>query len=146
MSPETGSLLLLLLLCAGVTAVNLTTAGPTNDKEALAVKSGTCPAPVTICGISPSLPRPKPLCTSDNDCPGKQKCCKPNCRRECTDPLPLEKPGFCPPPYVNCRFPIPPPQCDSDSDCYGNKKCCSLRCYPECINPFTHVFNDDGPV
>ncbi|XP_040204007.1 uncharacterized protein LOC120936000 isoform X2 [Rana temporaria] len=35
MSPETGSLLLLLLLCAGVTAVNLTTAGPTNDKEAL---------------------------------------------------------------------------------------------------------------
>ncbi|XP_040203999.1 keratin-associated protein 10-7-like isoform X3 [Rana temporaria] len=244
MSPETGSLLLLLLFCAGATAVNLTTAHPSADKEASgtpilrekpgkcpanvdfpvdgstlkkeckrdrdcklelkccfsggtqrcllpldakenscpyfnksqcvrikpapqechrddqcqgterccfyqcrlqctptvkAVKSGTCPVPSTLCAISPSSPPPKPLCTSDNDCPGEKKCCTPKCRQECTDPLPSVKSGTCPVPVTACVISptsLPPkPLCTSDDDCPGEKKCCTPKCRQECTDP-----------
>ncbi|XP_077345432.1 uncharacterized protein LOC143989238 isoform X3 [Lithobates pipiens] len=114
------------------------------------VKSGTCPAPATSCGISPSSPRPKPLCMNDDDCPGKKKCCTRKCRQECTDPLPSVKSGTCPAPATSCGIspssPRPKPLCMNDDDCPGKKKCCTPKCRQECIDPLPSVKSGTCPA
>ncbi|KAH3780673.1 WAP four-disulfide core domain protein 2-like [Dreissena polymorpha] len=71
-------------------------------------------------------------CSSDNNCPGKQKCCSNSCGRSCQEPTNLDKPGFCPQdaserPCADI--------CSSDDSCPGNEKCCRYDCGLSCQVP-----------
>ncbi|XP_077345441.1 uncharacterized protein LOC143989245 [Lithobates pipiens] len=135
MSPETGSLLLLLLFCAGATAVNiLTTADPTEDKEALGArfppeKPGTCPADVNLLVVGSTLLNE---CKRDRDCKGKNKCCFSGGRRRCLLPLDVKQ-NACP--YFvdsTCIMDFVP-LCQSDDQCQGTERCCYYKCSLQCM-------------
>ncbi|XP_033009901.1 WAP four-disulfide core domain protein 3-like [Lacerta agilis] len=103
---------------------------PTSGQK-LPVKSGTCPALIqnndTECGQ---------FCSTDNSCPGSERCCQTGCGQQCM--LPLEVyPGYCPRlspqpgQFANCSA-----ICNNDQDCASGylprKKCCSNRCGKTC--------------
>ncbi|XP_040282871.1 WAP four-disulfide core domain protein 2-like [Bufo bufo] len=125
MAPVTGSLIVLILCCAGALADIIDKPPPPSEKP------GRCPpSPQIFCN-----PTPLDQCASDTECTGNQKCCRLGCNKSCTVPI-IEKPGICPPPWFVCS-PVssdrPLGQCEVDSDCAGNKKCCVRTCTPECI-------------
>ncbi|XP_077346510.1 whey acidic protein-like [Lithobates pipiens] len=151
MSPETGSLLLLLLFCAGAAAVNhLTTADPTEDKEDLGVlfpreKPGKCPVDVILPDEGSTLEK---KCKRDGDCKWKKKCCFWGGRRRCMLPLdgvlfPREKPGTCPA-DVNLLVDgsTLEKKCKRDGDCKGKDKCCFMKHRRWCMPPLY----DDGSL
>ncbi|XP_040203984.1 whey acidic protein-like [Rana temporaria] len=137
MSPETGSLLLLLLICAGATALIPTTADPTEDKELLGMrppgkpyeKPGKCPANVKFPVDGSTL---KNECRMDGDCKGKMKCCFSGGRRLCLLPLDVKN-NACP--YsdgsecITTKF---SPWCQSDDQCQGTDRCCYYKCRAQC--------------
>ncbi|XP_077345444.1 uncharacterized protein LOC143989248 [Lithobates pipiens] len=135
MSPETGSLLLLLLFCAGATAVNhLTPADPTEDEEDLGVlfpqgKPGTCPADVNLPVDGSTLEK---KCKRDGDCKGKKKCCFSGGRRRCLLPLDVKQnacPYFDDSVCINTKF---APLCQRDDQCQGTERCCYYKCRLQC--------------
>ncbi|KAG8430059.1 hypothetical protein GDO86_018559 [Hymenochirus boettgeri] len=88
--------------------------------ETVKEKPGICPRVKVKC---PSVP-PKPNCKVDNDCHGKEKCCK-RCAMTCVDPD-EERPGFCPMSRerLSCITTLDETICNKDSDCPKNQKCC----------------------
>ncbi|XP_075057135.1 uncharacterized protein LOC142143307 isoform X3 [Mixophyes fleayi] len=76
---------------------------------------------------------PDPVCRSDWDCDGKQKCC--DCNKQCKDPV-GNKPGECQvtETFVACKE-EPNPACDTDFDCNGTQKCCKYGCQMQCRDP-----------
>ncbi|XP_074868240.1 uncharacterized protein LOC142022373 [Carettochelys insculpta] len=116
------------------------------------VKPGTCP-PVTV-RCARSAPA---QCSSDLECPGRQKCCYIACQFRCVDPT-EGKPGYCPVPsppglkhIATCRPCTGNKSCSScsrDADCPGPQKCCPGRCGSCCQDPvsnFCHLGPDVGP-
>ncbi|XP_075057134.1 uncharacterized protein LOC142143307 isoform X2 [Mixophyes fleayi] len=74
---------------------------------------------------------PDPVCRSDWDCDGKQKCC--DCNKQCKDPV-GEKPGRCTLSNILIKCAEnPDPVCRSDWDCDGKQKCCN--CNNQCKDP-----------
>uniref|UniRef100_A0A803JBE2 WAP domain-containing protein n=1 Tax=Xenopus tropicalis TaxID=8364 RepID=A0A803JBE2_XENTR len=45
-------------------------------------KPGNCPRPEIFCSHR-DWQDGRGSCTTDRDCPGREKCCAPRCRREC---------------------------------------------------------------
>uniref|UniRef100_A0A8B9EMY1 Uncharacterized protein n=1 Tax=Anser cygnoides TaxID=8845 RepID=A0A8B9EMY1_ANSCY len=94
----------------------------------LAGKLGQCPAPRRTPGSSCGY-----FCSTDDNCPGSERCCSNGCGQECRLPI-GGKPGFCPrldPDMMTiCLV-----ECGSDSDCKGNEKCCSMGCHVHCVRP-----------
>ncbi|XP_062835279.1 WAP four-disulfide core domain protein 2 isoform X2 [Anolis carolinensis] len=112
-------------------AANLEKAGK------IKVKPGLCPKSVPLGHPNPCRVR----CEVDNECPGREKCCRLPCGKTCVLPVrgPPVKPGVCPtkaPPGVKnpCSFP-----CKADSECPGNQKCCKIHCGNTCMAPRHHV-------
>ncbi|XP_040282861.1 antileukoproteinase-like isoform X2 [Bufo bufo] len=125
MAPVTVSLILLILCCAGALADNH------GKPPRLPEKPGKCPLDPLANSRLPFLPSDQ--CESDDDCPGKQKCCRIRGTRQCIDPI-EEKPGTCPPPpRTGCPPNLPPGYCEVDTDCPGKQKCCFLDCSSLCI-------------
>ncbi|XP_040282864.1 antileukoproteinase-like isoform X5 [Bufo bufo] len=125
MAPVTVSLILLILCCAGALADNH------GKPPRLPEKPGKCPLDL-IAKFRLPFP-PSDLCKSDDDCPGKKKCCRFQGNRLCRNPI-EEKPGTCPPPLTDCPSEMPPGICEVDSDCPGKLKCCFIDCSSLCIN------------
>ncbi|XP_072304750.1 uncharacterized protein [Eucyclogobius newberryi] len=86
--------------------------------------------PVEKPGVCPKVIMPfagydwgqhKEKCTTDWQCPRKQKCCNIGLQRCCVDPepdiVPEPKCGSCPRPH-HCRY------CKNDNDCPKSLKCC----------------------
>ncbi|XP_040203977.1 antileukoproteinase-like [Rana temporaria] len=103
-------------------------------------KSGQCPhvgPPNTVIRFK-CLSVNKTICKEDKDCEGRQKCCSELCVNKCRDPVPVVKPGNCPPMNILClRLPDNtsyPNYCTKDADCDGEKKCCN-RCGMRCLDP-----------
>ncbi|KFD69562.1 hypothetical protein M514_18178 [Trichuris suis] len=126
-------------------------------QDAETAKIGRCPP-------TPFAPGRARFCYSDNQCPGRKKCCltksgyacttpafyyaKPptttphdtNCDEEenCPKPIPhpsnKQKPGTCPPSNF---FTGKAPFCNTDSDCEGSQKCCATKAGTQCITPLT---------
>ncbi|XP_044130487.1 perlwapin-like isoform X2 [Bufo gargarizans] len=118
MAPVTGSLILLILCCAGALADYY------DEPPRLPEKPGQCP----LEPLAESPPNISPdRCKSDDDCYGKQKCCRVRGARRCIN-LIVEKPGTCPPPLTDCPSDLPPGICKVDSDCPGKQKCCFINC------------------
>uniref|UniRef100_A0ABM5G4U4 Uncharacterized protein isoform X1 n=1 Tax=Pogona vitticeps TaxID=103695 RepID=A0ABM5G4U4_9SAUR len=88
-------------------------------------KPGKCPKPT---GAGVCLKK----CTSDYECPGRQKCCFNGCGQNCEDPVFYVKPGECPtikfPPGLPCKL-----ECRQDSNCKGREKCCRQGCSNICF-------------
>ncbi|XP_078504432.1 uncharacterized protein LOC144762993 [Lissotriton helveticus] len=106
----------------------------THNLYAVTKKSGLCPTPPSYptCATFPS--RPMNICTSDQQCPGDEKCCEYGCRLQCKKPL-QDKLGSCPAfDRSICRFARPAPaECSSDSQCPGTQRCCCHgACRMEC--------------
>ncbi|XP_075057132.1 equistatin-like [Mixophyes fleayi] len=72
-----------------------------------------------------------PVCRSDWDCNGKQKCC--DCNEQCRDPVD-KKPGKCEVILRGC-ITDPNPSCRGDWDCNGTQKCCDYACHMQCRDP-----------
>ncbi|KFD54082.1 hypothetical protein M513_05101 [Trichuris suis] len=93
------------------------------------------------------------FCSSDNQCPGRKKCCLVKQGYACTTPAfyypnphmpaqndtkPItrpsekEKPGTCPPTNI---FTGKAPFCKRDSDCEGPQKCCLTKAGNQCVQP-----------
>ncbi|XP_040282873.1 WAP four-disulfide core domain protein 5-like [Bufo bufo] len=123
MAPVTGSLILLILCCAAALADNH------GKPPRLPEKPGKCPLDL-LENCPPKISPPE--CELDDDCPGKQKCCRIQCTRKCLKPI-EEKPGTCPPPLTDCPSEMPPGICEVDSDCPGKQKCCVINCSSDCI-------------
>ncbi|XP_040282868.1 perlwapin-like isoform X3 [Bufo bufo] len=115
-----------MLCCAGALADYYDEPTPSPPE-----KPGQCPLdPLVANSRLPFLP--SDLCESDDDCPGKQKCCSDLGTRLCLQPI-EEKPGTCPPPRrTGCSADLPPGKCEVDSDCPGKEKC-YVMFRPECI-------------
>ncbi|XP_040282876.1 WAP four-disulfide core domain protein 5-like [Bufo bufo] len=113
-----------MLCCAGALADYYDEPTPSPPE-----KSGKCPLdPLAKC--RPKIPPDQ--CNLDDDCYGKEKCCRIRCTRECIDPI-EETPGTCPPPRrTGCSPYLDPGYCEVDSDCPGKEKCYVMY-RPECI-------------
>ena len=77
-------------------------------------------------------------CTSDQECPGDNKCCHDGCSRSCSRPISEVKPGTCPKvsqnrPFCDKRGDL----CEKDTDCPGSRKCCHNGCQRDCTVPET---------
>ncbi|XP_014818178.1 PREDICTED: WAP four-disulfide core domain protein 3-like, partial [Calidris pugnax] len=73
------------------------------------------------------------FCSSNDDCPGSELCCRTGCGRECVLPkgakrgsCPQSEPGL----ITTCDV-----RCNSDSECPGDEKCCSVGCRVQCVKP-----------
>ncbi|XP_039903755.1 WAP four-disulfide core domain protein 3-like isoform X2 [Simochromis diagramma] len=87
-------------------------------------KPGECPRThltVGLCGK---------LCSNDNDCPGKEKCCSTKCGRNCIAPY------IVPPPKPECpqhlNLALSRKGCN---DCPRDHTCCVYNGYEVCIPP-----------
>ncbi|KFD59977.1 hypothetical protein M514_27849, partial [Trichuris suis] len=97
------------------------------------------------------------FCSSDNQCPGRKKCCLVKQGYACTTPAfyypnqhipprdhtkPItrpsekEKPGTCPPTNI---FTGKAPFCKRDSDCEGSQKCCLTKAGNQCVQPLNEA-------
>ncbi|XP_061865362.1 WAP four-disulfide core domain protein 3 [Colius striatus] len=94
----------------------------------LPVKLGECPAPRR----TPPMPCDS-FCSSDEDCPGSERCCSTGCGRECRLPAGA-KGGFCPRVHAGLQTTCLA-ECGSDSECRGGGKCCSTGCLIHCTQP-----------
>ncbi|XP_072304711.1 uncharacterized protein [Eucyclogobius newberryi] len=85
-----------------------------------AEKPGVCPK-VIMPFAGYDWGQHKEKCTTDWQCPRKQKCCNIGLQRCCVDPepdiVPEPKCGSCPRPH-HCRY------CKNDNDCPKSLKCC----------------------
>ncbi|XP_063775521.1 antileukoproteinase-like isoform X2 [Pseudophryne corroboree] len=136
MSPVTGSFLLLVLCCVGISANgDAPNTEPDKNKLRPGNKPGECmKVPFHSRFVCPHNPNyTKPECGSDWDCDGNQKCCSYLCRKQCRNPV--EKPGSCPIPFTRCAGPPPRGDCTTDSQCGGTKKCCTPYCTQTCVEP-----------
>ncbi|XP_040203986.1 WAP four-disulfide core domain protein 5-like isoform X2 [Rana temporaria] len=138
MSPETGSLLLLLLICAGATALIPSTANLTDDKELLGRqppgKPGRCPADVEFNVDGSTLQNE---CRRDGHCEGKMKCCFSGGRRQCLLPLDVKN-NACPNSDDSvCIATIYAQLCQRDDQCQGTDRCCSFKCRAQCTPTVT---------
>ncbi|XP_065706028.1 uncharacterized protein [Patagioenas fasciata] len=98
--------------------------GPAAGQRLLG-RDGECPPPSRI-----PVGRCDNFCSSDENCPGSERCCSTGCGRECRLPIGAKR-GFCPqaPDVVSiCLV-----ECSSDSQCRGNGKCCSIGCHVQCV-------------
>ncbi|XP_044147266.1 omwaprin-c-like [Bufo gargarizans] len=125
MAPVTGSLILLMLCCAGALEDYYDEPTPSPPE-----KPGKCSLdPLINCALTIIAEK----CKSDYDCYGKQKCCRTLCTRLCIHPI-KETPGTCPPvPLTVCSSEMPPGICEVDSDCPGKQKCCVI-CSSQCMD------------
>ncbi|KAM6242639.1 actinia tenebrosa protease inhibitors-like isoform 2-T2 [Spheniscus humboldti] len=89
---------------------------------------GACPLPRRI-----PLKACHNFCSSNGDCPGKERCCNTGCGQECRLPMGVKR-GFCPRSDPNLVT-ICLVDCGSDSECPGNQKCCSMGCHVQCVTP-----------
>ncbi|XP_063206279.1 whey acidic protein-like [Chroicocephalus ridibundus] len=91
-------------------------------------KHGECPRPSRF----PTRPCDN-FCSTDDDCPGSERCCSTGCGRECRLPVGAKR-GFCPrldPGMMTiCLV-----ECGGDSSCRGNEKCCHMGCHIQCRQP-----------
>ncbi|XP_069728220.1 WAP four-disulfide core domain protein 8-like [Phaenicophaeus curvirostris] len=129
MRTELLPVLLLLLLpppgpagsCRGAEGQSLPPARP-------AAKKGECPPPgsrpPTACGE---------FCSTDEDCPGGERCCGSGCGRECRLPRGVKQ-GLCPR-LESDMMSICLVECSSDSECKGREKCCAVGCHVHCVLP-----------
>ncbi|CAG2224039.1 WFDC3 [Mytilus edulis] len=98
------------------------------------VKPGFCPpVPKDSVGVCVEY------CSSDDTCPGEQKCCSNGCGHFCSVPtggvIPRPvKPGFCPP-VPKDSVGVCVDECSSDDTCPGEQKCCSNCCGHFCSVP-----------
>ncbi|XP_040203989.1 WAP four-disulfide core domain protein 5-like isoform X2 [Rana temporaria] len=134
MSPETGSLLILLLFCAGATTLFPPTADPTLGILFPRVKPGKCPADVKFPVDGSTLDNG---CKRDGDCNGKMKCCFWRGRRQCLLPLDVKN-NACP--YFDASVCITTkfvPMCQRDDQCQGTERCCYYGCRLQCTPTVT---------
>ncbi|GAB0197330.1 WAP four-disulfide core domain protein 3-like [Grus japonensis] len=93
-------------------------------------KRGECPRPSRIplkpCGN---------FCSTDDSCPGSERCCSTGCGRECRLPVGAKR-GFCPR-LDPSMMTICTVRCSKDSDCQGSSKCCSMGCDVHCVGSVT---------
>ncbi|XP_074744457.1 uncharacterized protein LOC141951747 [Strix uralensis] len=94
----------------------------------LAGKFGECPPP----SRTPLMPCER-SCSSDDDCPGSERCCSTGCGQGCRLPLGAKR-GFCPRLDPNMAT-ICLVECGSDRQCWGSEKCCSMGCHVRCVQP-----------
>ncbi|KAL3869866.1 hypothetical protein ACJMK2_042493 [Sinanodonta woodiana] len=80
-------------------------------------KPGTCPKP-PLRGVCVDL------CSSDEGCPGSQRCCSNGCGHTCQTPS-VTSPRICPGPS---GVGICVEECSSDADCPAGQMCCSNGC------------------
>ncbi|CAG2200677.1 unnamed protein product [Mytilus edulis] len=98
------------------------------------IKPGFCPpVPKDSVGVCVEY------CSSDDTCPGEQKCCSNGCGHFCSVPtggvIPRPvKPGFCPP-VPKDSVGVCVDECSSDDTCPGEQKCCSNCCGHFCSVP-----------
>jgi hypothetical protein len=114
--------LLLSCLCVGLTVVTATVTPKST-------KPGSCPyVPIGIeACIEPTNVTETNQCTTDSQCPGIQKCCKPACLAlRCVNPV---SPCVCPyvNPAVKC-FAAGAIGCNSTYDCFKGQHCCATDC------------------
>ncbi|XP_026063020.1 WAP four-disulfide core domain protein 18-like [Carassius auratus] len=70
-------------------------------------------------------------CSSDEDCPGGQKCCQFDCGPVCVLPV-FKKPGQCPIPEM---IPLCAKSCFNDGQCPATQKCCPTTSGLACREP-----------
>ncbi|KAJ1158874.1 hypothetical protein NDU88_011547 [Pleurodeles waltl] len=94
-------------------------------KDPVIEKKGSCPLPPSYPTCTDFHSPPTNKCSTNQQCPGDEKCCEYGCRLQCKKPL-QEKPGFCPAfNRSNCLFSTPAPaECSSDNQCPGTQRCC----------------------
>ncbi|KAE8605851.1 hypothetical protein XENTR_v10015347 [Xenopus tropicalis] len=97
-------------------------------------KPGNCPRPEIFCSHR-DWQDGRGSCTTDRDCPGREKCCAPRCRRECKN-VDGERPGKCPEMRDRddrrCWGP-PRHECANDDFCLRGQKCCTIGCWRQCV-------------
>ncbi|KAL3869859.1 hypothetical protein ACJMK2_042487 [Sinanodonta woodiana] len=87
------------------------------------VKPGTCHKP-------PSIGSCVELCSSDEGCPGRKKCCSNGCGHSCQIPERLvTSPRTCPTPS---DVGMCVEECSYDADCLSGQMCCSNGCGHTC--------------
>ncbi|XP_078506258.1 uncharacterized protein LOC144764006 isoform X2 [Lissotriton helveticus] len=93
-------------------------------------KKGSCPLPPTYPTCADFHSPPTNACSTDQQCPGEEKCCEYGCQLQCKEPL-QDKRGFCPAfNGSSCLFSPPAPaECSSDKQCPGTQRCC---CHGNC--------------
>ncbi|KAM6340327.1 WAP four-disulfide core domain protein 3 isoform 1-T1 [Alca torda] len=123
MKPEAFLPLLLLLAPSGPPSFCRAASG-----HRLPGKHGECPLPSRF----PTKPCDN-FCSTDDDCPGSERCCSTGCGRECRLPAGVKR-GFCPrlDPGMATICLV---QCGGDSSCRGNEKCCPVGCHVHCTSP-----------
>lgn len=102
------------------------------ESSAMSTKEGFCPSfsmnASSVCRVD---------CTSDDSCPGDQKCCSVGCAVTCVEPNrtpPKDKAGFCP--FIPTSLSSSCQQsCQLDDSCPGIMKCCQNGCSRKCYNP-----------
>ncbi|XP_070587011.1 carboxypeptidase inhibitor SmCI-like isoform X2 [Erythrolamprus reginae] len=95
------------------------------------VRPGSCPRPELFpdkhCGE---------FCSSDDSCPGAQRCCETGCGHQCRLPA-GEHPGKCPTMPVLQTFAPCNNTCTNDLECLQEEKCCFDGCGRSCLTPET---------
>ncbi|KAM6340328.1 WAP four-disulfide core domain protein 3 isoform 2-T2 [Alca torda] len=124
MKPEAFLPLLLLLAPSGPPSFCRAASG-----HRLPGKHGECPLPSRF----PTKPCDN-FCSTDDDCPGSERCCSTGCGRECRLPAGA-KPGVCPKRKVLHTFAPCTSSCQDDTDCPRHEKCCFTGCGLGCLPP-----------
>ncbi|XP_070604827.1 tissue factor pathway inhibitor 2-like [Erythrolamprus reginae] len=97
------------------------------------VRPGSCPRPELFpdkrCGQ---------FCSSDDSCPGAQRCCETGCGRQCRLPAGAIH-GYCPRRSPLDHHPLLClTGCHRDADCalaFPGRKCCRYGCHESCVVP-----------
>ncbi|XP_029452240.1 perlwapin-like isoform X1 [Rhinatrema bivittatum] len=105
-----------------------------SGKTAVQQKNGTCPKELD--GLDCTSNIQAPLCFSDNNCTGDEKCCKYHCKFQCVKPM-KDKTGACPEWDASiCLYARPAPGvCKTDQQCPGADRCCCFNCKHQCVKP-----------
>ncbi|ETE58332.1 Eppin, partial [Ophiophagus hannah] len=96
------------------------------------VRPGSCPPPSAFPDKSCTQ-----FCSSDDSCPGAQRCCETSCGRQCHLPA-GEHPGTCPKMPVLQTFVPCNHTCTDDQQCPPEEKCCYNGCGRSCLPPERH--------
>ena len=105
-------------------------------------KEGQCPKPWK--GLDGICDRRGDMCDDDSSCNGTAKCCFNGCQKDCIDPAPVTKVGFCPKPWkgqdgiCDRRGDM----CNVDIDCEKSEKCCFSGCQRDCVKPRTKMSSE----
>ncbi|XP_069461090.1 balbiani ring protein 3-like [Ambystoma mexicanum] len=96
-------------------------------------KKGSCPLSPSSINCTALEKKPVPQCSSDQQCPGKLKCCEYNCSMQCKMAV-TDKVGSCPhydQSLSKCTGPVLD-ECQNDSECPGAERCCCRDCKRAC--------------